>query len=553
MRKLVVLVAILGAATSGCLSPGSPFTCATSDQCVLAGAPGTCEPSHACSFPDEGCLSKRKYGHDAGDGLADTCVVELVDVSVTPKVASTLADTTVRFAGAVAGSVDTGFTWSVVDANGGTITADGVYRAPTSAGVYHVRATSHVNPDRTADATITVATSAAPVVIASAGTVAFAVGQPTQTHLVHATGAGQWWLFYDDSAAPTKVHTQYSSDFATWTAGDDLTLPEPNVGDGRALGVAYRALGGHDVVHLSQPGTDPMTLRYHTRALITPGAIAFGTPESFAAAANLNDGTASVITSGGRVIDATGLQGTPPVPDIGNCGYGDVVTWESTMLDTGLVGFATAWAEHVQWCVQNTVNARQLLADGETVYELYVDGVDGGKPVDILMNVRYPDGTWLPLPIPGTTVRPYDAFPELPAQGMELADWMAAIHGGKVHLVRRLGGTGDVYQHRIFDPLARTWSSGTPIPAQASVPGSGLYLAPYGDGLLLVAIAADVDSRIRYSYWDRSTWSAWRTLIAGPANRTTLGGATPDDGTAPALVWTQPDVGVFKIAGARLP
>lgn len=548
VRSIVAAVVLL----AGCLSRPS-FRCDDSAQCVLDGASGTCEATHACAFPDDACPTKRSYGSGAPADLAGTCVIEDVHVTVTPSTDALLADTTLRLVATVTGSADTAVAWQVVEPNGGTITDDGRYRAPTTAGVYHVRATSHANTERSGEAAITVATSAAPTIIASAGAVERAIGYGFQPHLVHATGAQQWWLFADDSA-PTRIRTRFSSDFATWSDGDALTLPHAGAGDARNLVVAYRALGGHDIVHVSRTTADPDAIRYHARGVISPGAIAFGTPVPFGnGAANDPDGTACVVTAGGAVIDSSGWQGTPPTPDVGNCGYGDVVSYERRAVDDGGATDNATWDEHVQWCVPNTVNARQLLADGETVYELYVDGADGANPVDILMNVRFPDGTWLPLPIPGTTVRPYDAFPEVPARGMDLGDWMAALVGGEVHVVRRLRATSESYEHAIFSPTTRTWRTGAPIPAQPAAVGSGLFLAPYGDGLILAVIDATGDGVIRYSYWDGAAWSAWHPLIANPGVRTSIGGAVPDDGTPPALVWMQGTPGAYSIVGAALP
>ncbi|MCE9572505.1 MAG: hypothetical protein K8W52_05060 [Deltaproteobacteria bacterium] len=548
MRKVVAVAVLL----AGCLGK-TTYRCDDSAQCVLAGTAGTCEPTHACSFPDDACAAGRSYGPDSPADLAGTCVIDDVHVTVTPSTDAVLADTTTRLAATLTGSADTAITWTVVEAGGGTIASDGRYRAPMTAGTYHVRATSHANPERSGEAAITVATSAAPVVIASAPA-ARAIGYGFQPHLIHATGAQQWWLFADDSAAPTRIRTRFSSDFASWSDGDALTLPHAGAGDARNLVVAYRALGGHDVVHLSRATADPDAIRYHARAIVSPGAIALGAPVPFGnGAANDPDGTACVITAGGAVVDSTGWQGTPPTPDIGNCGYGDVVSYESRTVDDGGASDITTWDEHVQWCVPNTVNARQLLADAETVYELYVDGTDGANPVDILMNVRFPDGTWLPLPVPGTTVRPYDAFPGPPARAMDLGDWMAALVDGEVHVVRRLRATPDSYEHAIFSLTSRSWRPGAAVPALAAAVGSGLFLAPYGDGMILASIDAGGDGVIRYSFWDGAAWSAWHPLIANPGVRTSIGGAVPDDGTPPALVWMQVSGSTYNIVGAALP
>lgn len=66
MLLLRALVALVALATLGCRSVPSSFQCARDSQCVLDGVAGRCEPDGACSLPDAGCPSGRRYV-DAGD------------------------------------------------------------------------------------------------------------------------------------------------------------------------------------------------------------------------------------------------------------------------------------------------------------------------------------------------------------------------------------------------------------------------------------------------------------------------------------------------------
>ncbi|MDI6827627.1 MAG: hypothetical protein QME62_03980, partial [Armatimonadota bacterium] len=66
--------------------------------------------------------------------------------------------------------------WRVVEINGGTITAGGVYTAPNVAGTYHVIATSKTNPSKVASATVFVAASNGVVVIIDPSNVALKPG-----------------------------------------------------------------------------------------------------------------------------------------------------------------------------------------------------------------------------------------------------------------------------------------------------------------------------------------------------------------------------------------
>jgi hypothetical protein len=121
----------------------------------------------------------------ADTSRSDTATVAIsaapvITVAVSPGTAAVNSCLTQTFAASVTGTTDTAVTWSVLEAGGGTITSAGVYTAPSTAGTYHVVATSHASSSRTAQATVTVtdrivsvAVSPAPVTVTASGTVQF--------------------------------------------------------------------------------------------------------------------------------------------------------------------------------------------------------------------------------------------------------------------------------------------------------------------------------------------------------------------------------------------
>jgi len=111
-------------------------------------------------------------------------------VVVSPASASLDAGGSATFSCAVSGSSDGACTYAVAEPSGGSVTADGVYTAPQSAGIYHVVATSHADPTRTATATVTVVSTGAPT--------------PTPTYFVDATAGS-------DAAAGTSAATAWRS------------------------------------------------------------------------------------------------------------------------------------------------------------------------------------------------------------------------------------------------------------------------------------------------------------------------------------------------------
>jgi hypothetical protein len=79
-------------------------------------------------------------------------------VAITPSSSAVDACQTVAFAATVSGAANPGITWSVREGlAGGSITPAGVYTAPSSAGTYHVVATSLADPTRPAEGSVTVA------------------------------------------------------------------------------------------------------------------------------------------------------------------------------------------------------------------------------------------------------------------------------------------------------------------------------------------------------------------------------------------------------------
>lgn len=77
-------------------------------------------------------------------------------VCVIPNVSSVAAYGTVNFTAIVIGTSIQQISWSVVEANGGTITSAGVYTAPATSGTYHVKATNAADETKSATATVTV-------------------------------------------------------------------------------------------------------------------------------------------------------------------------------------------------------------------------------------------------------------------------------------------------------------------------------------------------------------------------------------------------------------
>ena len=82
-----------------------------------------------------------------------------INVTMNPSTATVAAGGQQQFSAQVSGSPDTAVLWSVREgAAGGSVDGTGLYTAPPGFGVFHVLATSHADPTRSATATVTVGT-----------------------------------------------------------------------------------------------------------------------------------------------------------------------------------------------------------------------------------------------------------------------------------------------------------------------------------------------------------------------------------------------------------
>lgn len=84
-----------------------------------------------------------------------------VIVAVTPATPIVSIQRSITLTAAVAGSSNNAVTWSVLEAGGGSITPGGVYTAPNVVGVYHIIATSAVDPTQSVTTAVTVQSSSA--------------------------------------------------------------------------------------------------------------------------------------------------------------------------------------------------------------------------------------------------------------------------------------------------------------------------------------------------------------------------------------------------------
>jgi hypothetical protein len=112
----------------------------------------------------------------------------VVTVAVSPATRTLAAGASATFAATVGGTADTAVTWSVRESACGSITAGGLYTAPSAAATCHVVATSHADPTKSATATVTV--TALPAAVAVTITPGTATVNACQNLTLSATVSG---------------------------------------------------------------------------------------------------------------------------------------------------------------------------------------------------------------------------------------------------------------------------------------------------------------------------------------------------------------------------
>jgi hypothetical protein len=206
----------------------------------------------------------------------------------------------------------------------------------------------------------------------------------------------------------------------------------------------------------------------------------------------------------------------------------------------------------VLWCVNDHVTARQLLALDDVAIHVCADGTDRDTPKNLLVNARSSTAVWTPnaAGTPTTPVSAFQAGGTADDADFDVDDWSAAVSNGQVHVVRRRQ-TGS-FDHAILDAAGDT-TAGYAIPATPTTLMSGLFLAPYGDGLVLFALDANAATHVLYTVLHGQTWSAWKTLVSIGTSGGWLAGSAPGPNGKPAILWTEATGSSFAIAGALLP
>jgi hypothetical protein len=359
------------------------------------------------------------------------------------------------------------------------------------------------------------------VPIASVGGGFFPLGNASQVHVIYAQNDQRVWVFYlaDDSYS---ILTMTSSDLKTWTAGDPVVLSEPTSGFGNNFSLAYANLGNTDVVHLvvseALPGDGGFFGEtVHLRMAITgpAGAGHLGNPTmtSFIVNGEGNDidGPATVVTSTGVVVDATGRDNDEPT-------QGDMDIWQSSLPDEGGTSWSSVFTQKGYYPVSGETSAHQLIALSEGgVVGAWAD--DGNESYSRVSWQQSFSGLWNADPTsPGSIFAILDGGASVT---VDYNSWsLCRLTDTEIHAMAHVSvgsGAPTSFAHAIFD--GTTWQT---APAPGDLTGdafNGMVLVSDvdpTDGMLAVATSNNT-SQLNVAKWipgSPGSWTAWRTFTS---------------------------------------
>ena len=391
------------------------------------------------------------------------------------------------------------------------------------------------------DVAPTEAGSTGTVAITNVGTVSNATGLGMGTHLIYATHAKLWWLFWVDSTQTQTIQTSYSPDFVHWMPGGSLPLALSLQGQGGNFSAAYADVQGADVVHLTIGAfatTEPTRHHLHARALVQGTTITFGSIADLGDVTGASDtdpdGPSTFVDSQGTVWDATGWNDATG-------GVGNEEVSASTSLEQGGANWSDAFGSQSNiYIATGNVHSRAFATAGANLLIALCDAADTVAPTTTSSNVEWMawDGaTWS---------GPTDVFAGGKTQTPN--DWgVATLTDGHMHVARR--ATDGSWDHVRYDGAAWTTLAAPPADTLGWATGQGVVVLASGTDVAIVTIAGDTANTVRMIVWNNgATWGPWTTLEGTTASRGWVSGWS--GATTNAVVWTEGDgTGRYQIMG----
>jgi hypothetical protein len=379
--------------------------------------------------------------------------------------------------------------------------------------------------------------------ITSVGAVSNATGLGMETHVIYATHAKLWWLFWFDSTQTQTIQTSYSPDFVNWMPGGTLPLTLELQGLGSNLSVAYADVGGTDVVHLTigaSSTAEPVRHHLHARAVVQGTTITFGSVADVSDVTGASDtdpdGPATIVDSQGTVWDATGWNNATG-------GVGNEAVAASTSLEQGGASWTDVFGSQSNiFVATGNVHSRTFATAGANLLLALCDAADTPAPTANSTNVEWM--SWDGAVWSGPT----DVFAGGKTQTPN--DWgVATMSDGHMHVARR--ATDGSWDHVRYDGAAWTTIAAPPADTLGWATGQGVVVLSHGTNAAIVTIASDTANTLRMIVWTGTAWGQWTTLEGTTASRGWVSGWSGPMNNA--VIWTEGDgTGNYRIMGRVL-
>lgn len=263
-------------------------------------------------------------GADDGIGLTDGGFDgggdESIGVAVVPSAITVPTSGETRLVANVSGTAATGVIWSVQESGGGTVVNDGAsaaYRAPTTEGVFHVKATAVADATKTGTATITVSNSSNAAIQILPEPVSANANIPIRPSASQTFTAVYYMSGVSLSALIPVPEVQWSivqgSTGGSITTDGNYTAPSA-AGTFHVLASVPSAPTKSAIAEIQVASTAGATL------VVTPGVarISTGATAQFSGQVTGGSGTIvwSVLRSGKGTVSSTGLYTAPLAPGV---------------------------------------------------------------------------------------------------------------------------------------------------------------------------------------------------------------------------------------------
>lgn len=366
------------------------------------------------------------------------------------------------------------------------------------------------------------------------GTIAGSAGLGSERQVIRTTSGDLWAFGYTGTNVLSTWVSQDNG--ATWSTGATHTLSNAHNSEGRNLAVAYKNIGGVDVVYVALPWTVPTSMAINgIRATIAGTTLTFHSVET-AVASGTSDGDALLWAGTGLEFSSTNkLHLSNGWAGGGN---GDVNA-DSSTVDAGTVEQMTpvTWSSHViDSSVTKETRSAYVIDLGSGNAGLINDDGSAASTTTGLDWHKWNGSSW-------NTDNTNNKVTGGAITAIDKNNWGAvAISPSDIHVVYR--NSAGTLIHRRYNGTA--WGAGQTIPAQNNLGAGGIALSTDGNSVWLAVIDTDGPNTVRFIQWSSSVfngladaWGTWQVVEGSTATRTRLG-CTRDTYNQHGLVyWTE--------------